>query len=104
MEKIKKIQTLSRVTAIDNSADTTAQYAISGEAETRAGALSAIHNGTVRDTAGNDIATFGYYGPQQMQVTFWKPDDDKAAIIAAIEAFTAAAAAADWNEDKKPEV
>lgn len=54
----------------------------------------------MRDTAGNDIATFGYYGPQQMQVTFWKPDNDKAAIFAAIDAFTADAAAADWNEDK----
>lgn len=100
MEKIMKHRTLSRVTAIDNSGDAGATYAISGEAETRGGELTAIHNGVVHDKTGNEVATFGYFGGRQMQITYWETADDKGAILAAVEAFVADTAAAGWEENQ----
>lgn len=98
-DKIKKLQTVRRVTVIDNSGDANKAFNISAEAETTPGRLCNVHNGSVRNTEGEEIATFYRLGSDNLTVTFRQPaESDKAAVLSAVEGFIAEAETADWDE------
>lgn len=99
MSKISKNKVLTRITVIDNSTNSDAQFQINAEAECNLGVLVAIHNGKVNNAEGKEIAVFSQYGDNQFSVTFWKEAENRAAVYAAIEAFIADTHAENWADD-----